>query len=381
MRFSGPLAGLVMGFALAIPALADNHADLEACRFAGVISKADQSIKACDRVIDDPKVSGPDRAAALGNRCGWWWTKKDPDRALADCNEAIRLDPTSAAVYINRGNAYLNKADVDRAFADFDSAIRLDPNSAWAHTARGDLYRSKGDVAHAMADFSEAIRLDPGYAKAYFFRGDLYKHNGDFDRAMADLSEAIRLDPNDAMAYFTRGGVSYIMGNDPGALSDFSKSIQLDPRNAAAFLSRGVAYFIIGGRVADAEADFRKASELNPRDAYAALWRDLAERRNGVPSHLPQAVKQLDMTAWPAPLLRHFLGELSASQLLAAAHDNDPKTALGQSCEANFYSGEFALSKKNKPEALRLLQLAAKDCPRGYIESTAAIAELIAQRH
>jgi lipoprotein NlpI len=381
MRFSLLMAGLAIGFALASPALADSSSDLEQCRFVGVVSKADQSIAACDRVIDDPKITGPSRAAALSNRCGWWWAKKDPDRALPDCNEAIRLDPSYAAAYINRGNALLNKADFERAFADFDSAVRLDPKNAWAYNARGDLYKNKGDLDHAMADFSEAIRLDPNYAMAYFFRGDLYKRKGDFDRALADLNQSIRLDPNDAMAYFTRGGVSYVMGNNPGALADFTTSIQLDPNDAAAFFSRGVAYFIVGGRVADAEADFRKASEISPRDAYAALWRDLAERRNGVPSHLPQAAKQLDMTAWPAPVVRHFLGELTASQLLAAAHDSDPKTTLGQSCEANFYSGEFALSKKNKPEALRLLQLAAKDCPRGYIESTAAIAELIAQRH
>ena len=69
---------------------------------------------------------------------------------------------------------------------------------------------------------------------------------------------------------------------------------------------------------------------------------------------------------------------LTAAQTLAAAYDNDPKTALGQTCEANFYGGKFALLKKNKPEALQQLRLAAHYCPRSFIESTAAIAELIA---
>jgi lipoprotein NlpI len=141
-----------------------------------------------------------------------------------------------------------------------------------------------------------------------------------------------------------------------------------------------VAYFVIGGRTADAEADFRKASELSPTDAYAALWFDLAARRTNVPSRLAETAKQLDMTAWPAPVVREFLGELNSAQTLAAANDNDPKTRLGQTCEASFYSGEFALLKNNKQEALRLLRLAASDCPRGFLESTAAIAELIIQR-
>ena len=150
------------------------------------------------------------------------------------------------------------------------------------------------------------------------------------------------------------------------------------PEDAPAYFNRGVAYYIIGGRLADAEADFKKASELNPKDPYVALWRDLAERRNNnVTGHLAEAAKEFDMTAWPAPIIRQFLGELSAEQTVSAAADNDPRTKLGQTCEANFYGGEWALLKKNKKEAQRQLRLAANECPPTFIESTAAIAETI----
>jgi tetratricopeptide (TPR) repeat protein len=380
MHFSVSLAGLATLLAFAGPALADSHSDLGQCNFVGEISKADQSIAACDLVLSDPKVTGPSRAIALSNRCGWWWAKKDPDRALSDCNDAIRIDPTYAAAYVNRGNTYLNKADFEHAFGDFNEAIRIDPKNAWAYSARGNLYKNKGDLDHALADLNASIRLDPNYAMPWFFRGDLYKTRGDFDHALADLSESIRRDPNYALAYFARGSVHYIKGNNALALDDFSKSIKLDPDNAATYFNRGVAYFVVGGHTADAAADFRKASELSPTDAYAALWLDLAGRRNKVPSRLAETAKQLDMTAWPAPVVRQFLGELNSAQTVAAANDNDPKTKVGQTCEANFYSGEFALLKNNKPEALRLLRLAASDCPRGFLESTAAIAELIIQR-
>jgi lipoprotein NlpI len=95
---------------------------------------------------------------------------------------------------------------------------------------------------------------------------------------------------------------------------------------------------------------------------------------------LREVAKQLDMTAWPAPVIRQFLGEQNAAQTLAAAQDNDPKTTRWRSCEANFYGGEFALLKKDRQEALRLLKRAASDCPRGFIEAPAAMAEMIAQR-
>ena len=194
---------------------------------------------------------------------------------------------------------------------------------------------------------------------------------------MTDMNDTIKLDPNYALAYFIRGRLSYMLGNSPAALEDFSKAIKLDADDATAYFNRGVAYYVIGGRNADAEADFRKAAELNPKDAYAALWRELAERRNNAPSHLAEAAKNLDMTVWPAPVIRLFLGELNVEQTFGAAFDTDPQTKAAQTCEANFYSGEFALLKKNKKEAQRLLKLAADNCPPSFIESTAAVAELI----
>jgi lipoprotein NlpI len=372
------IAGLTL--LMAAPALADTFSDLDQCKFVGQISKADQGIAACDRIIGDAKMTGSNRAAALSSRCGWRWAKQDADRALADCNEAIGIDSGRADAYINRGNVYLSKGDTERALSDFNEAIKRDPRSAWAYNARGEIYKNKGDAGRAMADFSEAIRLNPDYAMAYGLRGQLYKSGGDFEHARADLNQSIRLDPNDATAHFIRGTVAYLLGDNPAALADFSASLKIDPNNQAAYFNRGVAYYVIGGRTPDAEADFKKAAELDPKDAYAAIWLDLAARRNNAASRLREQSAQLDMTAWPAPVLREFLGESNAAQTLASAHDNDPKINRGRSCEANFYSGEFALLGKNKEQGLQMLKRAASDCPRGYVEAAAAMAEVIAQR-
>jgi lipoprotein NlpI len=378
MRHVMLIAGLTT--LMAAPALGDTFSDRDQCKFVGQISKADQSISACDRVIGDAQVSGPNRAAALSSRCGWRWAKQDADHALADCNEAIKIDSNRADAYVNRGNVYLSKGDADHALSDFNEAIKRDPRSAWAYNARGEIFKNKGDVSHAMADFSEAIRLDPDYAMPYSLRGQLYKSEGDFERARADLNQSIRLDPNDATAYFIRGTVSYLMGDNSAALTDFGLSLKIDPDNQATYFNRGVAYYVIGGHTPDAEADFRKAAELDPKDSYAAIWLDLAARRNNAASRLREQSGQLDMTAWPAPVVREFLGESNAAQTLAAAQSNDPKINRGRSCEANFYSGELALLAKNKQQALQLLKRAASDCPRGYIEAPAALAELIVQR-
>ncbi len=160
MRFSMLLAALAASLALSSPVLADSQGDLDHCRFAGELSKADEGIAACDRVIGDSKVTAKDRAAAFSSRCGWWWAKNDQDRALSDCNEAIRADSSNASAFVNRGNTFLSKSDFEHALADFNEAIRLDPKNAWAYAARGNLYKNKGDSDHALADLTESIKLD-----------------------------------------------------------------------------------------------------------------------------------------------------------------------------------------------------------------------------
>jgi len=52
---------------------------------------------------------------------------KSGDEAVAACTETIRLNPKNAIAFYMRGTAYRLKDDNDRANADFDQAIKLDP--------------------------------------------------------------------------------------------------------------------------------------------------------------------------------------------------------------------------------------------------------------
>jgi tetratricopeptide (TPR) repeat protein len=331
----------------------------------------DRAFQDFDQAIRlDPKI-----AAAYGNRGIAYHFKGDDDHALQDFDQAIRLDPKIATAYGNRGNIYKAKGDNDRAFQDYDQAIRLDPKYAFAYTGRGGLYKDKGDNDRAIQDFDQAIRLDPKFVLAYNRRGDVYKAKGDNDRAIQDYDQAIRLDPKQTIAYSNRGNTYQAKGDNDRAIADYSEAIGLSPKGAGSYFSRGRLY-LYGGSVAKAQADFKQASELNPKDAYAALWLDLTGRRNNVPSHLAEAARQLDMTAWPAPVVRLFLGQITPAEVLDAARVGDAKTAKGQVCDANFYNGELALLQGTKDEATRLFRLAARDCPPTFVGREGANAEL-----
>jgi lipoprotein NlpI len=241
----------------------------------------------------------------------------------------------------NRAVAYLEKGDLDRAVTDYSEAIRIDPEDANALNGRGAAYRATGDLDRAGADYNEAIRLDPKSGQAFVGRGDVFSSRGDFERAIADFNEAIRLNPKSSVAYFARG-----------------------------------RSYLFAGSVEKALADLNQASAHAPENAYLALWVDIVSRRNNLPSRLAQTSSQIDMTAWPAPVVRLFMGQMTPAAVLAAADDPDATKKKGQVCEANFYSGELSLTKGLKDEATRLFRLAASDCPHGFNEWDAAKAEL-----
>jgi lipoprotein NlpI len=158
-------------------------------------------------------------------------------------------------------------------------------------------------------------------------------------------------------------------------MADYDEAIRLDAKSSSTYFHRGIAY-LYAGALPKALADFNQASALSPKYAYAALWLDIAGQRSGLPSRLPQAVTQIDMTAWPAPVIQMFMGQLTAAAVHAAADNPDPNTKKGQVCEANFYSGEFALRSASVAEATRRFRLAANDCPKSFVEWEGANAEL-----
>ena len=60
------------------------------------------------------------------------------DEAVAEYDEAIRLDPRYAKAYGNRGVVYTALGQHQRAIQDFDEAIRLDPQLGPSPTATGE---------------------------------------------------------------------------------------------------------------------------------------------------------------------------------------------------------------------------------------------------
>ena len=164
--------------------------------------------------------------------------RQEHDLAIRNYNDAIRLDPQSAANFAGRATAWHSKRELDNAIADFDRAIRLDPKSALSYAGRGRARIAKSQFTQAIADFSEAIWLDPLFFSAYVDRGRAWQSKQEYQKAIVDYNLALRLDPSRAAIHRLRGHCWDAQKSYQKAITDYDEAIRIDPKDIEALRDR-----------------------------------------------------------------------------------------------------------------------------------------------
>src|SRR5262249_51849600 len=94
------------------------------------------------------KVLGQPAAPQSQDRSWCFGYDQADDRTIAGCTHIIESGSATQtdlkAAYVNRGVSYKNKGDFDRAIADYNQAIALDPRDSVVYFNRGYAYSGKG---------------------------------------------------------------------------------------------------------------------------------------------------------------------------------------------------------------------------------------------
>lgn len=165
-------------------------------------------------------------------------TGDDPE--IQKLNAKLQQSPTDAVAFYNRGQLYAKNGDFSRAIADFDQAIRLDPSDAAAFNNRCWTRGASGDLDLALQDCNDALRLRPDFADALDSRGLIYLKLNLNGNAVADYDAALRLKPNQASSLYGRGLAKVRIGKTGEGNSDIAAAKSINPRVADEFAAHGI---------------------------------------------------------------------------------------------------------------------------------------------
>ncbi|HUQ68694.1 MAG TPA: tetratricopeptide repeat protein [Planctomycetaceae bacterium] len=192
----------------------------------------------------------------------------DHDRALNDVNEALRLNPHHVGLLVARGHALRNLERKEDALASYEEALRRNPRAEYAHNGRGNVLFDSEKYAEAAVAYEEAIRIRPCNSTLVMNRGNNCRARKQFEEALADFKAAADLDPKNAYVWIAWGVLFSDQEKYEEALRATTRGIELNG---------DVPYFhsLRGGdlgklkRFDEANAAFQKALDMNPRLAAA----------------------------------------------------------------------------------------------------------------
>jgi tetratricopeptide (TPR) repeat protein len=231
----------------------------------------ERSIVACSALITRGGAAPETLATYYGLRGAAYVIHGEYDHAIADLDEAIRLNPKDPEAFTSRGDAYAKKAGVARIVSDLSGLLIGAPYV-------GDLSK-KNEYARAIADYDHALRLDGGSLAAFHGRelarlgsgeknrmeddlllGGLVQHlhrsqapflmrqlamlleSETYMRMAAErfapLDSALRDNPNDPQVYLDRAWAFVNFGKFDFAIADYSQALLIDPNNADAYIAR-----------------------------------------------------------------------------------------------------------------------------------------------
>ena len=191
------------------------------------------------------------------------------------------VDPQAHDAYL-KGRYYLNSPTEERvrkALAQFEQAIRVDPNFALPYSGVADAYflgdsmyfRPTEVMPKAKTAAEKALQLDDTLAEAHMSLGAAkFQYDYDWPGAEEEFRRALALNPNYAFGHDQYGFFLALRGRLDDAVAESRIAIELDPLSALALTDSAIA-LTFQGKYEAAKEQARNALALDPNN-WIGQW-------------------------------------------------------------------------------------------------------------
>ncbi len=284
------------------------------------VSKATE---ACRRAI--PSAAGHACLARVLDSTGQY------ERAAAEFEQAVRMDPTSDDAYRGLASAYEHLDRYADSEKTYRKAIELRPHYWAGYNWLGTFLFRRGRYAEAITMFAQVTMLAPDSFRGYNNLGAVYVATGQYREAIPVLEKSVRMRP--APDSYSNLGTAYFYQHDyPAAARAYRLALQSDEGSYPLWGNLGDALYWGTTTREESREAYRKAIALadqalkvNPRNptaaSYKALYHAMLGERNAALEWRDKAAALAPQDAevlFNAALVSEQLGERAAAVAWAA---------------------------------------------------------------
>jgi len=198
----------------------------------------EDSVRALDCLSKAIEINKNDVQAYL-MRCEIYFSNlKDMEKASADIDEAIKLEPRNAGLYINRSYMRYQLNDIRGTMADLDYAITLEPDNVTAHYNRALLRSEVGANNKAIEDYTFVLERDPDNYPAFYNRTMMLINTGQYQQGINGLNQLLEKDEDDFVALYQRAMLLIETRQYNMALKDLNAILAKYPKFESGYMLR-----------------------------------------------------------------------------------------------------------------------------------------------
>lgn len=189
------------------------------------------------------------RAESLGMKTESLYTErskakgfdKDFEGAIEDLNICLAAR-ASDELYCLRGIYYTNLLQYDKALADLNNALRMNDTTAQYHNQKGIVYTNLGKYSEAVMSFRTALSLDENLPYVHGNLAIALEKAGFKEQAVEHYKINLKRHPDHADTYFNLGRIAYSEMRFKDAIKLLSRSHELNPKYSDTQYLLGLAY-------------------------------------------------------------------------------------------------------------------------------------------
>jgi len=193
---------------------------------------------------------------------------------------APNSQPESAQEHVRTGNLLLADGRIAPAVAEFEEALRLDPESIDAHVQLANIAAARGQVGAAEARFEAILDRHPDDPMALAGWGKLLAATGRLEHAQEVLRTASESDRPSVEAAVDLARVLTALDRSEEAAAAFLRAADLGASESAAFLLSWADFLQEQGRAEESLTRIEQAASIVPDDpaVLEALGRAYLDR-------------------------------------------------------------------------------------------------------